>query len=123
VATQKRYLSFIDLTPFADAWVDLGLDDDQHAALEDEILEDPIRHPVVSGTGGLRKMRFVPPGWPSGKRGALRVCYVCFPEHGTIVLVAVYRKNVKDNLDPSEKRAIADAIRRLDKSLANFRRK
>ncbi len=123
LASEKKYLSFIDLHPFANAWSELALDDDEHAALEDAILDNPIGHPVIPGTDGLRKMRFAPRSWRTGKRGAIRVCYVCFPQHGTIVLVTAYRKNVKDTLMMAEKREVNRSIRRLDRALANFTRR
>jgi hypothetical protein len=46
-----------------------------------------------------------------GKSGANRVCYVHFPEFGTIALAVVFGKNEKDDLSPVDRRTIAAIIR------------
>ncbi len=120
MATGKKYLSFIDLAPFDKAWKHLRLNDDDHAALENLILESPKSHPVVAGTMGLRKIRFAARSWDTGKRGSLRVAYVVFEVHRTIVLVTAYPKNVKDNLTATDRRAINDLITRIDRALTQF---
>ena len=58
---------FIELPGFTRAWPVVGLDDSDLVALQAAILEGPNRHPVVSGTGGLRKIRFARPGGGRGK--------------------------------------------------------
>jgi hypothetical protein len=120
MAGEKKYYSFIDSGPFDRRWKALDLDDDEHAALEDTILADPVRPPVVSGTDGLRKIRFAPRRWKTGKRGAVRVCYVFYPRHNTIALLMVFAKNEKDDLTAAEKRELNRAIRRIDEALAKF---
>jgi hypothetical protein len=119
----ERYLSFIDLAPFAAAWNDLGLGDEDHAHLEELILAAPTRHPVILGTDGVRKMRYAPAKWNVGKSGAIRVCYVCFAALGTIVLLTAYPKNVKDSLSAKDRRLLNQAVDRTRKALENFRRK
>ncbi len=121
MADEKKYLSFIDTRPFDSAWKALVLTDDDHADLEDKILDGPFRHPVIAGTDGVRKMRYAPPSWKAGKSGALRVCYVCFLDFGTVVLLTVYPKNVKDTLSAADKRAIKQAVRNMRDSLQTFR--
>jgi hypothetical protein len=119
VKHSKRYYSFIDLAPFDRVWKELNLDDDEHAALEDEILTDPERFPVMRGTDGLRKMRFAPRSWNTGKSGALRVLYVVFAIHGTVLLVTAYTKSEKVNLTAAEKQTINDLIGRSEQILAS----
>ena len=53
---------FIELPGFKRAWASLGFRDDDLVALQSAILAGPNRHPVVSGTGGLRKIRFARQG-------------------------------------------------------------
>jgi hypothetical protein len=65
---------------------------------------------VVPGTGGLRKLRFSPPGSWRGKSGSHRVCYVHYEEFGIVYLITVYPKNQKDNITPAEKAAIRTMI-------------
>ncbi|MEX0677170.1 MAG: hypothetical protein WD063_08855 [Pirellulales bacterium] len=123
MAEEKKYLSFIDTRPFDAAWKEFGLSDEDHADLEDRILDGPTRHPVIPGTAGIRKMRYAPPRWKTGKRGALRVCYVCFVDLGTIILLTVYPKNVKDTLSVGDKALLNQAVSKLRASLEEFRQK
>jgi hypothetical protein len=120
---EKKYLSFIDTVPFDAAWRELGLTDDDHAELEERVLDEPFRHPVIRGTRGVRKMRYAPQRWKTGKRGALRVCYVCFVDLGTIILLAVYPKNVKDDLSATDKRVLNQTVLNLRSALQDFRSK
>ena len=41
-------------------------------ALERELIDSPDKAPVIEQTGGLRKLRFAPPGSGRGRRGAYR---------------------------------------------------
>jgi hypothetical protein len=75
--------------------------------LESVILGKPLGHPVMKGTGGLRKARFVPPSELRGKSGAYRVGYFVYPAHGLIVLAIAWSKNEKANLSPAERQAVA----------------
>src|SRR5688572_26057880 len=86
-------LHLVELDEFVQDWDKLGLnDDDDMWALQLEIMRAPERAPLVQGTGGLRKLRFAPPRWKSGKSGAARVCYVYFREHGIVLLVMAYAR-------------------------------
>jgi hypothetical protein len=77
----------------------------------------PKTPPVIPGTGGLRKLRFAPAKWGTGKSGAARVCYVYFEEYGIVLLVYVYDKRQQDNLSDTEKKVIRDYIRREKREL------
>lgn len=105
-------LAFIELRGFSDDWKRLGLDDDDLLGLQVAIMAGPRQPPVVAGTDGLRKIRFAPRRWKTGKSGAVRVGYVYFEEFGIVLLVVAYAKNEQDDLSASEKRAIRDLIRR-----------
>lgn len=74
----EQLLDFVETGAFAARWDSLGLDDeDDLAALQIQIMRDPKRAPVIRGTDGIRKVRFVPPRWRTGKRG-LRGCCMSF---------------------------------------------
>ena len=92
-------------------------------ALQVAIMAAPKAAPVIPGTGGLRKLRFSPLGWKTGKRGAIRVCYVYFEEFWTVLLVVAYPKNRRDNLTQSEKREISKLIERQHTILSAGRRR
>jgi hypothetical protein len=56
--------------------------------------------------GGLRKLRFSPSRWRCGKSGALRIGYSHDAKLQKVLVLAVYAKNDKANLTPSERREI-----------------
>jgi hypothetical protein len=96
------------------AWRDADL-----RALESAILRNPRGHPVIPGTGGLRKLRFAQAGGGHGKSGSFRVCYVHFEAHGIVLLVTLYGKGEKADLTAAETHRVAALIRdiqgRLDR--------
>jgi hypothetical protein len=114
--TPEDFVHFVELDEFRDDWRRLGLDVERDLwALQVLIMSDPDGPPVIRGTGGLRKIRFAPERWNVGKSGAVRVCYVYFPEHWTVLLVMAYGKNEKDDLSRDEKEGIRtyiDQVRR-----------
>ncbi len=117
--TPEDYLHFVELDGFRDEWERLGLNDEHDDwALQILIMCNPKGPPVIKGTGGLRKIRFAPERWNLGKRGAVRVCYVYFPDHGTVLLVAAYGKNEKDDLTNEEKKGIRTYIKQVESWLA-----
>ena len=105
---------FRHIKSFDSRWADLGLDDDDLAKLQDEICDDPQRAPVISGTGGIRKIRF---GIDSrGKSGGVRVLYGDLPEHGIVYLFAVYPKSEKENIDDSERKILKDMMTQINRA-------
>jgi hypothetical protein len=107
----EQFLLFVELDEFADDWEAMGLDRDIALwDLQNQIMSNPTVGAVVSGTGGLRKMRFGRTDQRIGKRGGVRVCYVHFPKHAVVLLIAAYGKNEKDDLTAAEKKAILKYI-------------
>lgn len=116
--TPEDILNFVEVDWFVRAWKELGLDDEKSlAALQILIMCNPKGAPVIPGTGGVRKLRYSPPGWDVGKRGALRVCYVYFEKYGLIVLLLVYAKGDMDNLSETGKQTMRTTIGRIEASL------
>jgi mRNA-degrading endonuclease RelE of RelBE toxin-antitoxin system len=106
----EKWPRFVRFPSFTRDWERLGLEDADLQSLELEILKDPTRAPVIPGTGGLRKIRFAGLKAARGKRGAYRICYVSFPEFGTIALAVIFGKSEKDNLNQDDRRAISAVI-------------
>jgi hypothetical protein len=114
----EDFLHFVELDEFADDWERLGLDVESDLwDLQMEIMAGPGAVPVVSGTGGLRKMRFSPSSWHRGKSGAVRVCFAYFPSHWTVLLVMAYGKGEKESLTAEEKRGIKQYLVMVEKWL------
>ena len=94
-----QYITFIELPAFK-----LGklLTDDEYRELQSALIDNPKLGPVVSGTGGFRKVRWAPED--QGKSGALRVIYYNRSEStGRIYMTMIFPKNVSDNLSGQQK--------------------
>lgn len=103
-------LSFIETSVFRRAWKACALTDNDLFELQVAIMAHPTSHPVMAGTGGLRKIRFSPEETPRGKSGSHRACYVYYEEFGIILLVTAYPKSRKDNLSAAACKAIRQMI-------------
>jgi mRNA-degrading endonuclease RelE of RelBE toxin-antitoxin system len=114
---RTEWPKFIELPDFTRAWAALDLGDYDLAVLQAKILEGPNRHPVISGTGGLRKIRFARPGGGRGKSASYRVCYACFLEHGIVILATIYGKGEQADLTARQRREIAAALRVIGEQL------
>lgn len=111
-------LHFVELRAFTQHWARLELDVEHDLlALQILIMSNPTGPPVVEGTGGLRKLRFAPAKWHTGRRGAARVCYVYFQEFGIVLLVTVYDKQQKGDLSADEKKKIRKLIAQAEAEL------
>ncbi len=113
----SRLLRFVQFPSFLRDWQRLQLGDEALRALERELIDAPDRAPVIEQTGGLRKLRFAPPGSGRGKRGAFRVCYAYFPAYGTVALFVIFGKNEQSDLSPAEARATAKALKAFETEL------
>lgn len=108
---------FLELHNFTAAWADHRLTVEDFLSLQDAILADPRRHPVIAGIGGLRKIRFAPRSSGRGKRGAFRVCYALFDRFSAIVLVFVYGKNEMKTLPPAVKKTVKKLLVELEQEI------
>ncbi|SRR5258706_16275287 len=114
-------LTIIQLSTFVANWRRLKLNDDDLRALEAVFLEDASRGPMMSGTGGLRKLRFAPPSWRTGKSGATRVAYAYFQDYQAVFLIVIYSKNEKDNLSHEQRNQMKLLLDRIKQSLSKGR--
>ncbi len=112
------FLDFIEWQRFTKDWNNLLLDDDALNTLQLAMISDPKAGAIVEGTGGLRKLRFSPPTWKTGKSGAIRVCYVYFEDQAFVFLLRAYAKNEKDNLTAAEKKVIHRFIQQIQTDMA-----
>jgi hypothetical protein len=111
-------LDFIELPEFTKRWAALGLDDeDDLSALQLSIMAGPTSAKPIKGTNGIRKLRFAPRKWKSGKSGAARVLYVYFEEYGLVVLCLVYGKNEVDSIFNTVKRYLNKLVGEMKNEL------
>lgn len=104
--------TFIELEPFARVRDDL-LDDDEFLRLQRFLIAEPQAGDVIPGSDGCRKLRWALSG--RGKRGGARVIYFLRLREDEIVLVTMYAKNVRGNID-------AKLLKRLRKSYEESQR-
>ena len=74
--------------------------DDELRVLQLELIAQPMKGDLISGTGGLRKVRMATDG--QGKSGSARVIYFLATAEIIYMLLA-YAKNEKDSLTAAEK--------------------
>jgi mRNA-degrading endonuclease RelE of RelBE toxin-antitoxin system len=84
------------------------LDDDQYRGLQALLAGRPDQGDVIPGTGGLRKLRWSGSG--RGKRGGIRIIYFWHQRTARILMLLAYAKNERDDLTPSQKRALRHVI-------------
>jgi hypothetical protein len=108
---------FLHTKKFDSQWFALGCDDDDLLALQKAICADPQKPPVISGTGGVRKIRVPLEG--RGKRGGARVLYADFPERGVVALLLAYPKSGKEDIDEDERKILKMLVEQINKTWRN----
>ncbi len=72
----------------------------EHLAFIDWIAANPTAGDVIPGADGARKLRWGRAG--SGKSGGARVIYFNLSDEELVLLVAVYAKADRGNMNPAE---------------------
>jgi len=88
------------------------LDDDQYSEFQAVLIANPEVGRLVSGTGGLRKVRWKDPGRQKGKRSGIRIIYFYRMHNGQILLLTAYDKNHQSDLSASQKRMLRKIVRK-----------
>jgi hypothetical protein len=99
---KRAFVETIEFTQWAKAY----LSDESLAELQRELLKDPGLGSVMTGCGGLRKMRFADARRKKGKRGGLRVIYLHVAEAEVIFLMDIYDKNDQVDLTAEQKKIL-----------------
>lgn len=86
-------------------------------AMQDELIENPERGAIITGTGGARKGRIGDRAKKRGKSGSFRYIYVYFERAGIIYLLLFYSKNEQDTMNDEQKKEVAAFIRQAKKNL------
>jgi hypothetical protein len=87
------------------------LSDDDEREIEKDIAQDPEAAPVITATGGVRKIR----GriGQRGKRGGVRILYLHVATTETVYLLWVFPKSARENITKAEKKTIRAMVARL----------
>lgn len=87
------------------------LTETEKMALEDHIAEQPDAHPIIPGTGGVRKARWARGG--KGKSGGVRAIYYSHLGQYAVYMLTLYAKSEQADLTGADKRAIKQIVLRL----------
>ena len=99
--------SFIETKLFSRLVADV-LTDEEYSGLQKALIKDPEAGDLISGSGGIRKLRWGVAG--RGKRGGIRVVYYARVRRGQIWMLTLYAKNVVDNIAANVLRQIKEEI-------------
>ena len=103
--------TFIEIPLFSKRWKELGFSEDDLLELQIQLLDKPDAGPIMTGTGGIRKIRHAFEG--RGKSGSVRVCYVDFAEYDVIYLITAFSKDEQANLSDEEKNILKKLVKTL----------
>lgn len=84
-------------------------------AIQNDLLADPLRGPVIKGTGGARKGRIADPAGAKGKSGSYRYLYLYLEHRGRIYLLFLFAKNEQSNLSAEQLKRIAHWVEEIKK--------
>jgi hypothetical protein len=87
------------------------LTDAEWQVVEQLLLDNPAAGAVISGTGGVRKLRVAFAN--RGKRGSARTIYLHVDSQERIYFLLAYAKNVQENLTNDQKRQIRAVVEQL----------
>lgn len=82
-------------------------------AIQAELIEDPVRWPVIKGLRGARKGRVADPKSPRGKSGSFRYIYLYLPHAGRIHLLFLFAKNEQSDLSMTQAKAFGQLIAKI----------
>ena len=86
------------------------LSDEEYRIFQMEIVRRPDCGPKISGSGGLRKVRWGSKG--HGKSGGVRVIYYWFTLDDKLLFLYMYPKNVQDDLTHDQLMVVCKVVER-----------
>lgn len=81
----------------------------------DTLASNPLAGDIIQGTGGVRKIRFAKGN--KGKSGGVRVIYYFYNELNPILMLDIFGKNEKENLNKAECNELMQSVAILKKGL------
>lgn len=102
-------MELVETTVFTRRLLEL-MPDEEYRKLQTALFNRPDLGGVISGTGGLRKLRWGIPG--RGKRGGVRVIYYHAAARSQLLMLMVYSKNERDDLSSSQKRILRSIVKK-----------
>ena len=94
-------MEFIE-TPLFTKIITEVLSDDEYAAFQNYLMENPERGDLIKGGSGIRKVRWSLPH--QGKSGGMRAIYYYKVVNSQIFLIYAYTKKKQEDLTETEKK-------------------
>ncbi len=95
-------------TPLFTRLIGEYLNDDEYLALQEALIANPDAGAVISGSGGVRKIRWSTEG--RGKRGGVRIIYFLKVQAAVIWMLTIYAKNEAERIPATMLRKIKQEI-------------
>src|SRR3990167_10264058 len=73
-------------------------------SLKKELAENPEKGDLLTGTGGVRKIRLKSSS--RGKSGGFRVCYFYYVSREAVYFLFIFQKNEQENLSAEQKKVL-----------------
>jgi hypothetical protein len=105
---KKRTLVFVETKLFTQL-VKEYLSDDEYRELQQHIMKNPEVGKIISGSGGVRKVRWAREGM--GKSGGVRTIYYWAKALDQVFMLTMYSKSEKENID---KKTLAKIAKELE---------
>lgn len=105
----KMIRTFIETEIFKKL-IDQENDKNLESLIKNDILENPSRGALVSGTGGIRKFRVSDKSRGKGKSGGFRVLYLDLPKSFRTYLLFLYNKDELENISSEQKGALKTIV-------------
>lgn len=100
-------VTVVEVHPFPDRAATIWSDEEREKFIN-YIAYHPLEGVEITGTGGMRKIRWKRQGM--GKRGGARIIYFYYDESTPIFLISIYAKSKKENLTSDEKKKMCDWV-------------
>ncbi len=84
------------------------LPDEDYRRLQNEIILNPEKGKIISGSGGLREIRWSISG--KGKGGGVRIIYYWAKTKEIILMLLIYSKNEQDDLSNEQLKILKSLI-------------
>lgn len=84
------------------------LTEEEYRELQRALVRRPTLGPVIRGSGGLRKARWVMRG--RGKRGGVRVIYYWAVRQERLLMLLIYSKGEREDLSPDQVRILRQIV-------------
>lgn len=102
--SHSSHPTFVELPPF-ERCRETYLNDEEYRVLQAMLLDAPDIGDVISGTGGLRKVRYEDRRRGKGKRSGMRIIYYFWVSGQEFWMFTVYNKGEVSDLSSAERKA------------------